>query len=93
MATGRTLGDQGALVLRLTRATVNVPIGTRRGLETTGISDRNGCKTGVIVASLADNVGDVWGLRKSKVSDLGRPLGGPHPAGRYRFVKSLRRLS
>jgi hypothetical protein len=69
--TGRTLGDQGALVLRLTRATVNVPTGTRRGLETTGISDKNGCKTGVIVASLADNVCDVWGLRKAKVSRSG----------------------
>jgi hypothetical protein len=57
-ATARTFGDQGALVWLLTRATVNVPTGTRGGLEATGISDKNGCKTGVMVASLADTVGD-----------------------------------
>lgn len=63
-AGGRTLGDQGALVLQLTRATVNVPTGAGRGFEGTGISDRNGCMTGVIGASLADTVGDVRWVRK-----------------------------
>ena len=53
------LGDQGALVLLLTRATVKVPTGTLRGFAGTGVSDKNGWSTGVIVASLADTVCDV----------------------------------
>jgi hypothetical protein len=64
-------------VLWLTRATLNVPMGARRGFEVTGISDRKGWRTGVMVAALADTVGDARPVRKSKVSRMGSANVGP----------------